>query len=187
MPASHPFIKERKKVKFLSHVQLFSTPMDCSLPSSSVHGNIPGKSTGVGCHFLLQGIFPSQGSNPGLAHCRQMLYHLSHQGSQTQPKLPCLSLLFVPWGSPLLTYHPSHEGKDHHSHTTVKNLHSATRSLPSDSHLPIHWHFQVHPSVVASCPWTSNSTSVLLKTWSNTQRKPAYEMRSMVCMSALCF
>ena len=37
--------------------------------------------TGVGCHFLLQGIFPIQGSNPGLPHCRQMLYRLSHQGS----------------------------------------------------------------------------------------------------------
>ena len=43
-------------------------------------------STGVGCHFLLQGIFPTQGLNPGLPHCRQMLYHLSHQGvsSKTQ-------------------------------------------------------------------------------------------------------
>ena len=40
----------------------------------------PGKSTGVGCHYLLQGIFPTQGSNPGLPHCRQMLYRLSHQG-----------------------------------------------------------------------------------------------------------
>ena len=40
-----------------------------------------GKSTGVGCHFLLQGFFPTQGSNPGLLHCRQMLYRLSHQGS----------------------------------------------------------------------------------------------------------
>ena len=39
-----------------------------------------GKSTGVGCHFLLQGIFPTQGSNPGLPHCRQTLYHLSHKG-----------------------------------------------------------------------------------------------------------
>ena len=39
------------------------------------------KSTGVGCHFLLQGIFPTQRSNPGLLHCRQVLYHLSHQGS----------------------------------------------------------------------------------------------------------
>ena len=41
----------------------------------------PGKNTGVGCHFLLQGIFPTQGSNLGLLHCRQTLYRLSHQGS----------------------------------------------------------------------------------------------------------
>ena len=34
-----------------------------------------------GCHALLQVIFPTQGSNPGLPHCRQILYHLSHQGS----------------------------------------------------------------------------------------------------------
>ena len=46
-----------------------------------------GKSTGVGCHFLLQGIFPTQGSNLGLPYCRQTLYRLSHQGS--------LSLSFV--------------------------------------------------------------------------------------------
>jgi len=39
-----------------------------------------GKSTGVGCHFLLQGIFLTQGLNPGLPHCGQMLYRLSHQG-----------------------------------------------------------------------------------------------------------
>ena len=39
-----------------------------------------GKSTRVGCHFLLQGIFLTQGSNPGLPLCRQTLYHLSHQG-----------------------------------------------------------------------------------------------------------
>ena len=42
-----------------------------------------GKSTGVGCHFLLQRIFLTQGSNPGLPYCRQMLYHLSHQGSHS--------------------------------------------------------------------------------------------------------
>ena len=39
----------------------------------------PGKNTGVSGHFLLQGIFPTQGLNPGLPHCRQILYHLSHQ------------------------------------------------------------------------------------------------------------
>ena len=47
--------------------------------------DFPGKHTGVACHFLLQGIFLTQGSNPHLLHllhCRQILYHLSHQGSQ---------------------------------------------------------------------------------------------------------
>ena len=55
--------------------------MDCSLPASSVHEIFPGKDTGVGCHFPLQGIFPTQGSNPGLLHCRQILYPLSYKGS----------------------------------------------------------------------------------------------------------
>ena len=43
--------------------------------------NSPGQNTGVGNHSLLQGIFPTQGSNPGLPHCRKILYQLSHQGS----------------------------------------------------------------------------------------------------------
>ena len=58
-------------------------PMDCGPPGSSVHGHSPGQNTGVGCHALLQGIFPLQGLNPGLPHCRQILYSLSHQGSPT--------------------------------------------------------------------------------------------------------
>jgi len=54
-------------------------PMECT---RLLHPwDFPGKSTGVGCHFLLQGIFLTQGSNPGLPDCRQMFYHLSHQGS----------------------------------------------------------------------------------------------------------
>ena len=43
--------------------------------------NSPGQNTGVGSHSLLQGIFPTQGLNPGLPHCRQILYQLSHKGS----------------------------------------------------------------------------------------------------------
>ena len=43
--------------------------------------NSPGQNTGVGCLSLLQGTFPTQGSNPGLPHCRQILYQLSHRGS----------------------------------------------------------------------------------------------------------
>ena len=61
--------------------QTLCNPMDCSPPSSSVHGDSPGKNTGVGCHALLQGIFPTTGLNPGIAHCRQILYHLSHQSN----------------------------------------------------------------------------------------------------------
>ena len=56
-------------------------PIDCSPPCFSVHGDSPGKKTGVGCHVLRQRIFPTQGSNPGLPHCRLILYCLSHQGS----------------------------------------------------------------------------------------------------------
>ena len=55
-------------------------PMDCSLPGSSVYGDSPSKNTGVGCHALLQGIFLTEGSSPGLLHCKQILCHLSHQG-----------------------------------------------------------------------------------------------------------
>ena len=60
----------------------FCDPMDCSPPGSSVHGDSPGKNTGVGCHVRLQRIFPNQGLNTGTPHCRQTLYHLSHRESQ---------------------------------------------------------------------------------------------------------
>ena len=57
----------------------------CALQQEKpVHGDSPGKNTGVGCRALLQGIFPTQGLNPGPPHCRWILYHLSHQGSPTR-------------------------------------------------------------------------------------------------------
>ena len=56
-------------------------PMDYSLTGSSVHGDSPDKNTGVNCQALLQGIFSTQGQNPGLQNCRWILYHLNHQGS----------------------------------------------------------------------------------------------------------
>ena len=55
--------------------------MDCSPPDPSVYGDSPGKNTRMGCHALLPGIIPTQGSNPGLLHCRQILHCLNHQGS----------------------------------------------------------------------------------------------------------
>ena len=64
-------------------------PMDCSPPGFSVHGDSPGKNTGVGCHALLQGIFPTQGLNPGLPHHKHILYDMSwlHQFSSKTANL----------------------------------------------------------------------------------------------------
>ena len=61
-------------------------PMDCSPPGSYVHGDSPAKNTGVGSLSLLQQIVPTQGSNPGLPHCRRILYLLSQQGSPPNQK-----------------------------------------------------------------------------------------------------
>ena len=63
-----------------------SSPTPWNLMDSSVHGDSPGKNTGVGCHVLLQGIFPTQGLNPGLPHCRWILYHLSQKREAQRTK-----------------------------------------------------------------------------------------------------
>ena len=69
------------KVKITQSCPTLWDPKGCSLPGFSLHGDSPGKNTGVGFHALRQGIFPTQGSNLGLPHCRRILYQLSHQGS----------------------------------------------------------------------------------------------------------
>ena len=107
-------------------------------------GNSPGKDTGVGCHSLLQGVFPTHGWNPGLLECPRILYCLSHEGS--------LSGL-VHLRSPLWTF--SSIG------TTSVQFSSVTQSCPtlcdpmngSMPGLPVHHHFpeftQTHSD---SCP-----------------------------------
>ena len=67
---------ENENNKLLSRVRLFATPWTIYSPWNS-----PGQNTKVGSFSLLQGIFPTQGSNPGFLHCRQILYQLSHKGS----------------------------------------------------------------------------------------------------------
>ena len=62
--------------------------MDCSPTGSSVSGDSPGKTTAVGCHALLQGIFPTQGLSPDLPHCRWILYYL---------KCGCMSIVIMRW------------------------------------------------------------------------------------------
>ena len=73
---------KKVKSKVAQSCPTLCDPMNCSLPGSSIHGIFQARVLGVDWHFLLQGIFPTQGLNPGLPHYRQMLYCLSHQGSQ---------------------------------------------------------------------------------------------------------
>ena len=82
--------------------------MSDSLRPHGLHSpwNSPGQNTGVGGLSLLQGIFPTQGSNPGLLHCRQILCHLSHLGSlsSTCTNTKSLFLCFCPFLI-LILYH----------------------------------------------------------------------------------
>ena len=75
-------LERKEKVKTLSHVQFFTTPW--TVPARLLHPwDSPGKNSGVSCHSLLQGIFLTQGLNPGLClHCRQILYHLAPKEAQ---------------------------------------------------------------------------------------------------------
>ena len=81
----------------LSCAQLFVTPWTIARQALQSMGILQVKNTGVGCHALLQGIFPTQGLNPGLPHCRWILYHVNHQRSPilvTKPKY-CFFQLFL--------------------------------------------------------------------------------------------
>ena len=76
--AHSPFCMPKVNVLVAQSCLTLSDPMESSLPGSSVHGDSLGKNTGVNSHSLLQGIFLTQGSNPGLSRGRQVLYHLNH-------------------------------------------------------------------------------------------------------------
>ena len=81
--------KLKVKVKLLCRVQLFVTPWTVAY-QAPLSMESPGKNTGVGCYFFLQGIFPTQGSNPGLPNCRQILYHLSSLVAQSVKSLSAM-------------------------------------------------------------------------------------------------
>ena len=79
--------KESEKVKVLVTQSCLTLcePMDCSPARLLCPWDSLGKNPGVGSHSLLQGILLTQGLNLGCLHCRQILYHLSHQGSPRRP------------------------------------------------------------------------------------------------------
>ena len=85
------------KVKVTQLCLTLYDPMDCSLPGASVHGIFQARILEWVAIPFLQGIFSTQGSNPGLPHCRQILYCLSHLGS---PRI--LEWVAYPLGSSLV-------------------------------------------------------------------------------------
>ena len=84
---------KRVKVKIAQLCPALCDPVDC--PWSS-----PDQNTGVGSFSLLQGILPTQGSNPGFPHCRQILYQLSHKGGP----------IILEWVAYPFSSRPSHPG-----------------------------------------------------------------------------
>ena len=131
-------------------------PMDCSPSDSSVHGVLQARIVEWEAIPFSRGIFPTQGSNPGLLLCRQILYHLSHQGSPNTCMCSVASVvsnsawpygllparLLCPWYSPRqeylsgLPFPPPRDLPDPEMETTVSPASSAFQadSLPL-SHL----------------------------------------------------
>ena len=114
VPCNRVKMIQDSEVKSLSRVQLFASPWTVAYkaPRSMGFSRI---NTGVGCYFLLQRIFPTQGSNPSLPHCRQTLYCLSRQGSpwinSIRNSFPLG--IFVSLHSPLFLCPPTHAQPPH--------------------------------------------------------------------------
>ena len=83
--------------------QTLCDAIDCSPPGSSV--GFSSKITGLGSHSLLQGIFLTQGSNLGLLHCGQILYHQSHQGRPWCNEVKVAQMCLILWDSMDYTVH----------------------------------------------------------------------------------
>ena len=94
-PSSHPTVPARIPWESVSGSVLSDSLWPLGLQPARLlcPWHSPGNNTGVGCHALLQGIFLTPGLNLGLRHCRQILYHLSHQGSTPCPGM-CTQVLF---------------------------------------------------------------------------------------------
>ena len=123
---------------WFSSVQLFSTPWTIYISHQAPLSMGFPSNTGVGCPFLLQGIFLIQGSNPSLLHCRQILYRLSHQGSPV-----CLNCYPLPQTALMLnncsdffffsSKHPWGKGCKHEGHSKSDHIQTTLRVGTSKS------------------------------------------------------
>ena len=119
------------------------------------------KNTGGGCHSLFQGIFLIQGSNPDLLHCRQILYHLSHQGSRyinKQRSLPSWSLYST--YSPSSIYYVNRDLLSEHYVNLYKTLSQLDQWFSTLSDQQNHWEtgkttmpLSHHPEILIGLVW----------------------------------
>ena len=119
--------------------------------------NSPDKNTGVGCHSLIQGIFPTQGWNLGLLHCRQILYHQSVSSvAQSCPTL-CDPMNRNTPGLPV--HHQLPESTQTHVHPTVSSsvipFSSCPQSFPASRSLPMSQLFASDGQRIGVSPSTS--------------------------------
>ena len=110
--------------KVLSRVQLFVMSWTVAHQAPLSMG-FSRKNAGIGCHAPLQGIFSTQASNPGLPHCRRILYHLSHQGSLVDEMLFFSTYLFFFFLSlnekSIICHHAEHQRIWSWAHKTSQN------------------------------------------------------------------
>ena len=106
--------------------------------------NSPGQNTGVGSHTLLQGIFPTQGSNPGPPHCRQIPYQLSRQGSPE------------PLPNSLWKCSP-HSSSFHKRHSSAPGRGSRVWGAAASPRVPPHPEVPAPQEAARAAPWVSVS------------------------------
>ena len=109
-------------------------PMGCNPPCSSVHGDSPGNKTGVGCHALLQGIFPPQRSIPRLSHCRKILYWVTREAGRGKQQAFLLigENIFCQDHSPLSIYFFAFKSK--YISLTKSIKYTLQKEVPRDIH-----------------------------------------------------
>ena len=103
------YIRERKKVAQSCQTLAIPSTVAHQAPQSMGFSR---QEYWSGLHFLLQGIFPTQGSNPGLPHCRQALYHMSHQELDLTPEIQAVTIVWKSEDLPGVTDQAEREEKE---------------------------------------------------------------------------
>ena len=132
-------------------------PMPCNQPGSSAHGILQ-QEYWSGSYSLLQGIFPTQGSNLGLLHCRQVLYHLSHQGSTHICVYVCVYIYI-------------------HTHKYIHNRIHTHREIYTHNRILLSYQKEWNNSICNNM----NGPRDYHTSWSKSEEKDKYHMISLIC------